>query len=41
MNIILKVTFIAIENLIRFYFQWFQLPFLKDITTQQSFILNK
>jgi len=46
MNIVLRIAFIIIvigslSGLVfaSHYFQWFQLPFLKDITTQQSFIL--
>lgn len=46
MNIVLKIAFfiIAIGSLVGLvfashYLQWFQLPFLKDITTQQAFIL--
>jgi len=46
MNIVLKIAFfiIAIGCLVGLvfashYLQWFQLPFLKDILTQQAFIL--
>lgn len=46
MNIVLKIALIiiAIGSLVGLvfaahYLQWFQLPFLGNITTQQSFIL--
>jgi len=46
MNIVLKITFLisslGIMSALIFaihYQQWFQLPFLNSITTQQSFIL--
>lgn len=46
MNIVLRIAFIiiVIGSLVGLvfashYLQWFQLPFLKDISTQQSFIL--